>query len=149
MNPNEFLTPAVIWFLAGLVLLLLELAIPGLIIVFFGVGAWLTSLCLLIFNIDINLQLVIFIIGSVTSLLVFRKYLKNKFFHENSPESKALDEEFVGKSALADTDLKAGIPGKINFKGTQWTAVSDMDIMAGEYFLIKDKESITLKITRK
>ena len=36
--------PAVIWFLVGLGLLLLELALPGLVILFFGAGAWVTAL---------------------------------------------------------------------------------------------------------
>mgnify|MGYP007118357041 CR=1 FL=1 len=32
-----------LWFLVGLILLLSELALPGFVIVFFGVGAWVTA----------------------------------------------------------------------------------------------------------
>ena len=46
---KEFLTPEIIWFLVGLVLLILEFAMPGLIIGFFGVGAWVVAIvCLVI-----------------------------------------------------------------------------------------------------
>lgn len=51
----EFLSnPAVIWFFIGLFLLLLEMAVPGLIVMFFGVGAWITALITAIFHPGIN-----------------------------------------------------------------------------------------------
>ena len=40
-------TAEVIWFLIGVGLLLLELVAPGLIFVFFGIGAWITAAALL------------------------------------------------------------------------------------------------------
>jgi len=33
-----------IWFIAGLVLILLEFVVPGVILVFFGAGAWVVAL---------------------------------------------------------------------------------------------------------
>ena len=36
---KDYLSPEVVWFLAGLALLILEFAMPGLVIFFFGVGA--------------------------------------------------------------------------------------------------------------
>ena len=45
---KEFLKPELIWFLIGLVLLLMEFAIPGLVVLFFGIGAWVVAgVCLL------------------------------------------------------------------------------------------------------
>ncbi len=35
--------PVLIWFLAGLALILAEFMIPGVILIFFGVGAWMTA----------------------------------------------------------------------------------------------------------
>ena len=40
---KDFLKPEVIWCLVGLVLLLLEFILPGLIIFFFGLGAWVVA----------------------------------------------------------------------------------------------------------
>lgn len=149
MEINEFLTPPVIWFLVGLVLLLLELAIPGLIIIFFGIGAWITAICTKIFDIGINMQLFIFLVSSVISLALLRKYFKNKFFGGDSTKDETFEDEFIGKFAKAETALKTGIAGKISFKGTTWSAVSDVDIEAGEQVKITGKESITLHVTRK
>ncbi len=149
MDMQEFFTPPVIWFLIGLVLLLLELAIPGLIVIFFGVGAWFTALCLKFFDIGINVQLFIFLTSSILSLAVLRKYLKNKFFRENTSVINDLDDEFIGKTATAETSLKTGIVGKIIFKGTTWNAISDSDIEIGKQVKITGKESITLHVTKK
>ena len=34
---------AMLWFVAGLILILVEFLMPGLIIIFFGAGAWIVS----------------------------------------------------------------------------------------------------------
>lgn len=148
MNWSEFLTPGVIWFLIGLAFLLLELIIPGLIIFFFGLGAWVTSLCYVVFHPGLNGQLIIFIISSLLGLFLLRKFLKHKFFKANNLEAEALDEEFVGKTAIADIDMATNVPGKLSFKGTRWTAISDCDIKASERVKITNKESLTLYITK-
>ena len=72
--------PAVIWFLIGLGLLLLELVLPGLVILFFGTGAWVTALVCAIADIRLNVQILIFLVASLLGLVLLRKYLKNRFF---------------------------------------------------------------------
>ncbi len=149
MEINEFLTTPVIWFLIGLVLLLLELAIPGLIIIFFGIGAWITAIFTKIFDVGINLQLFIFLVSSILSLALLRKYFRNNFFGGDSNKDETFEDEFIGKPVTAETDLKAGVKGKISFKGSTWSAISDVDIEAGEEVKITEKDSITLHVTRK
>jgi membrane protein implicated in regulation of membrane protease activity len=147
MEIKELLTPPVIWFLIGLALLLLELAVPGLIVIFFGVGAWIVAVCLLIFDMSLTAQLLVFGITSIVSLLLLRKFLRKRFFKEVDSNEGSLDDEFIGRIGIAETKLIAGKPGKISFKGTQWTAISDRDIDQGEQVKITGKDSITLKVT--
>ncbi len=147
MSLQELLTPPVIWFLIGLVLMLLELVIPGLFLIFFGIGAWIVALLLVFFDMSITAQLLIFGITSVLGLLLLRRFLKEKFFKEDKLSQGSLEEEFINKIALAESDLSPGVPGKVSFKGTQWSAVSDIEIKKGNRVKIVDKESITLKVT--
>lgn len=145
---KELFTTPVIWFLIGLVLLLLELVLPGLIVIFFGIGAWIVAIAVLIFpDMGLTMQLWIFAISSVAGLFLLRKFLKNKFFKDDGSNVGSLEDEFIGKTGIAEIDLKAGKLGKISFKGTQWSAISDCDIEKGQMVKIIDKESITLKIT--
>ena len=95
---KEFLTPEIIWFLVGLVLLILEFAMPGLIIGFFGVGAWIVAIVCLMNDIGINAQLALFIGSSVLSLLLLRRWLKGVFLgHEGSKQDLTHNlDEFIG-----------------------------------------------------
>ena len=36
--------PVIVWFVIGLVLALLEFALPGVILIFFGMGAWIAAI---------------------------------------------------------------------------------------------------------
>lgn len=143
---NELFTPAVIWFLVGLGLLLLELAIPGFVIIFFGVGAWLTSLGLLFFDFGLNAQLLIFLISSVVLLVLLRRYLKEKFFNAKKDSGDSLDDDIVGQMAVAKTVITPNKQGKIEFKGALWSAFTDEEISEGETVKILDKQSILLKV---
>ncbi|HJX71652.1 MAG TPA: NfeD family protein [Bacteroidales bacterium] len=139
-----FFTPTVIWFLIGLVLLVLELIVPGFVIIFFGAGAWVTAIVCLLFPIRINLQVGIFTLSSVLLLLLLRRYLRRQFFSEDKSVVETLTDEFIGKTAVVESDIKKGHPGKVSFKGTTWNALSDVTIKKGQPVEIIGKESINL-----
>ena len=142
MEESIFQNPAVIWIICGVLGLLLELLVPGLIIIFFGVGALVTSAFCWIFNIPIELQLLIFLISSMVLLGIFRKVIKKSFKKENI-DSDNLEEEFVGKIAHSVVDFENNT-GKIDFKGTTWNAYSEDSIKAGDSVEIVKRDSITL-----
>jgi len=137
--------PAVIWFLIGLGLLLLELVIPGLVILFFGVGAWVTALICVISDINLNWQILIFLVASLLGLVLLRKYLKRKFFGRKSEEAQDQLEEFIGRKAKALEDFKEG-QGKVEFKGTQWSARCDEPVSKNQWVAIVSKESLILNV---
>jgi membrane protein implicated in regulation of membrane protease activity len=145
---KELFTPPVIWFLIGLALLLLEIAVPGLIIFFFGLGAWIVALLFIFFEPSLTMQLLIFIISSVLLLILLRKFLKRRFFKEDNSNTASLEEEFIGKIGIAESELKPGIQGRVSFKGTNWNAISDTLIKKGLRVKITGKESITLHVTK-
>ncbi len=140
--------PAVIWFLVGLGLLLLELVLPGLVILFFGAGAWVTSLVCALIDINLNWQIFIFLLASLLGLVLLRKYLKKRFFDRKDGEVADQLEEFIGKEGKAVDDFKDG-NGKIEFKGTRWSAVSDGEVKKGQKVIITSKDSITLSVKPK
>ncbi len=137
--------PAVIWFLIGLGLLLLELVLPGLVILFFGVGAWVTALACVIHDFSLNWQILIFLVASLLGLVLLRKYLRRKFFGKKSGEPEDQLEEFIGRKARAIGDFQDGI-GKIEFKGTQWSAHCEQPVKENQWVTIVSKESLTLEV---
>ena len=137
--------PAVIWFLVGLGLLLLELALPGLVILFFGAGAWVTALVCAITDINLNWQIFIFLIASLLGLVLLRSYLKKRFFSKTDKENEDQLEEFIGKKAKAVEDFKDG-SGKVEFKGTRWSARCDDPVKKGDWVTIQSKESLIFTV---
>jgi membrane protein implicated in regulation of membrane protease activity len=144
MNSQFLSRPEIVWFIIGLVLFLLELVLPGFVIFFFGVGAWLTALLCLIANPGINLQVIVFAVTSVLSLLALRKMIQKRFFYTKEGLSESVEDEFTGKEALAITDFEPGKTGKVDFKGTTWKAESEMTIHEGQRVIIKYKENFKL-----
>ncbi len=139
--------PAVIWFLVGLGLLLLELVLPGLVILFFGAGAWVTALVCTIADLSLNWQILIFLVASLLGLVLLRKYLKKRFFNRSDKEIDDQLEEFIGRKALAIDDFKNG-SGKVEFKGTQWTARSSEPVSKGDWVIIRSKDSLTFNVEK-
>jgi len=141
--------PELLWFAIGLVLLLMELVIPGFFIFFFGLGAWVTALVCLIGEPSTNLQIIIFAITSVISLIGLRKIIQKKFFYSKGKESEEVEDEFTGKEALALSDFGDQINGKVEFKGTTWTSESKSEIKAGQRVIIIEKDSFKLLVKPK
>jgi len=151
MIETIFSRPELFWFMIGLILFLLELVIPGFFIFFFGLGAWVTALFCLIVSPDSisNLQIIIFAVVSVLSLIALRRLIQKKFFYSKDGLSESVEDEFTGKEALAITVLGPDKKGKVEFKGTTWDAESKSGITAGERVIIIEKRSITLIVEPK
>ena len=145
---KEFLKPEIIWFLVGLVLLIMEFALPGLIIAFFGVGACIVAIVCLITDIGLNTQLIIFIIASVLSLVCLRTWLKGIFMgHVKSRQDMTEDiKEFVGERAVVVEKIMPKAGGKVELHGTNWTAEADGEIPEGTAVEVIGKENLTLKV---
>ncbi|MHC4293017.1 MAG: NfeD family protein [Planctomycetota bacterium] len=145
---KEFLSPELIWFVIGIVLLVMEFALPGLIVFFFGVGAVIVAAVCLFVDISINAQLLIFIVASVLSLLCLRKWLKGVFLgHTVSKQNlKENLEEFLGQRATVVEKIVPKAGGKVEFRGTNWAADAEQEIQEGTVVEIIDKDNITLKV---
>jgi membrane protein implicated in regulation of membrane protease activity len=140
---NSWLKPEVIWFAIGLIFLVIEFAAPGMIIAFFGFGAWVVAIICLVNDISFTTQLIVFLITSVLSLTFFRKYFK-RVFNLESIQNQENEDEFIGHKAICTVDIKENKPGKVEFKGAGWAAESDAEINKGDTVKIIDRNSITL-----
>ncbi len=145
---KEYLKPELIWFLVGLLLLLLEFAAPGLIVFFFGLGACVVAVVCLLTDITLNTQLVIFIVSSFLFLLILRKWLKGVFLgHTTSKQDLTEDlEDFLGQRAVVKEKIVPKAGGKVEFHGTNWVAQADQEIPEGTVVEVIGKENITLKV---
>ena len=136
--------PALIWFTAGIVLILLEFGAPGVVIGFFGIGAILTAITTWSdLTEEFVGQCLVFTISSLVLLGGLRRYAKKWFVGDSADGSADLESEFSGKEALALSDF-AGGRGLVELKGAQWKARSDEAIQSGQVVVIDRREDLTL-----
>jgi|SRR6056297_886653 len=140
-------SPILIWFLIGLALILLEFVIPGFVIIFFGVAAWFVFILVSIFpGMAFWVQLMIFSVLSLGTLIFLRRSLKKKFFSENEGAGSESVDDFIGRTALVEKAISKAKNGKVNFKGASWEAYADQDIPEGVNVTIVGRDSIKLKV---
>ncbi len=140
------MTIEAIWFIAGLLLICAELVVPGFVILFFGIGALVTSLVAWALpESDFVLQGWIFAIVSVVSFFVgrrfFRKALRGKRFDDGAD---ADDDGVVGCSAEVVEAIAPLVSGRVSVRGVEWPARSDRMLDVGQRVTVIARENITL-----
>ncbi len=138
-------TAHVIWFLAGTALLLAELALPGFVLLFFALGAYVAALCAFGLGLGAGGQFVVFLVASLAGMALLRRMFLRVFRgRTHSPAAEGaengaepgLDDIGAGKAAVATRAMGPGRPGEIKFRGSFWRAESAEDIGEGEDVVI-------------
>jgi len=146
-NFQDWMHPALIWFVIGLILLIIEFINPGIVIIFFGLGAWVVALICLFLDISINVQLVVFLITSLLFLVSLRKWFKQLFvdrFVEDIGEED--EDDMIGKQAVVIKAIKPRVKGRVEFRGSHWDAESEEELPKGSNVEIVSKNNITLTV---
>jgi len=130
----------IVWFIIGIILTLSEFLIPGFTIFFFGLGALVTSLIILLIKpIDnyIWLQVLLFLTISIVSFITLRKKFKKTLKGELFQEKK----DYINKKCQVIETVTEKKPGRILYQGTSWTAYSTGDkILKNKYGTIVGKK---------
>jgi len=109
------------WLVVGLLLVLAEIASAGgFYVIFFGVAALLVGI-LAAFGMAGPgwVQLLLFSVLSVSSLAIFRNRLLK--WMQLEPQRPAVD-PLIGEIGLAQEDIIAGGVGRMELRGTSWSA---------------------------
>lgn len=118
---EAWLTPAVLWMIIGLLLMVLELALSVFVLLFIGAGAILTGV-LLWMGVDISQpwQWALTGISSLFFIVVFRPMMKRSM--DNSTKGF---EEHHGQIVPVMERITPNTPGIVLYKGARWRAVSE------------------------
>ncbi len=138
------------WFVIGLGFMVVELMGPGFFLIFFSIGALLTALLSYLGAISaLNTQLLVFLTTSIASLLLLRRWLRRTLqgrVTEAEASEEALD-DFAGKKAKVVVAISPDTgEGRVEYRGTQWTATAEEPISEGKTVLILAKENLTLRV---
>ena len=141
--------PAV-WCVAGILLVFAEAVVPGFIIFFFGLAALLVGLLLfLVPDLSVAAVLALWLALSLGLLFGSRALFPATFRGRRTCSGQDPDEDAVaGARAVARTALGPGREGRVDFRGSEWAAVSDEELPAGADVEIVSRNNLTLTVRK-
>ena len=141
MPPLPDFSPVLIWFLAGIVFLALELVLPGLVVFFFGVGAWCVALAVALYPVPLVGQFMAFMTASLLSLLLLRSFFK-KVFHGRKRDTDAMEGGIqAGATGEVIADILPPAPGTVKYGGSFWRATAEVPLVKGTVVRIAEKQT--------
>lgn len=144
---------ALIWVIAGVLLILSELLATSIVAVFFGAAAVLVGLLLWAGVIhSTEMQLILFSFFSLSLLFTSRARLKRYLVGDvvDSDDTHKTFRENLGEEAIAATDFSQG-KGRITLNGVAWSAQSlstDDEISQGDRVWIVANNGIQLTVSK-
>jgi len=134
-----------LWIALGLVLAAIELATPGLFLIFFAAGALVVGgLALADMVVQPWLQWLIFPAVAIVTLRLFRQPLVGLLEARDSGEVDSI----VGELATPAVDIPAGGHGRAELRGTTWNArnVASVPVSAGQRCRVVHVQDLLLDI---
>ena len=137
-------TMTLMWLFIVIITLIIEASTFNLITIWIALGA-LCSMIISMYVDNVILQLVVFIVVTVITLIGTRPFVK-KFLHIRK-ERTNLD-GIIDKTGIVLEDITNKSPGIVKAEGKTWTAISDEDIKTGEKVKIINLQGVKLKVER-
>jgi membrane protein implicated in regulation of membrane protease activity len=138
------------WMIVGLCLILFELVLPSFFIVWFGLGALLLGLLLLVVpGLSLAAQLFLWAVLSLGFTVTWFRYFKNRTVSTVGSSTAHV----VGEVGLLTQNLTSETRGHVRFQkpvlGAEiWECYADEEIAAGERVRIVDVEGHFIKVAK-
>ena len=135
-----------LWLGSGIFLMATELLLPGLVMVFVGLGALTVAFGMYFGYIDGYVhQLMTFFISSSIYLLTLRFLVLRFVPADTRKENIDEDEEVIGSIVELVEDINSGEFGRVKHSGSSWQARAEGDqtILKGEQVKIIGRDNIT------
>ena len=131
------------WLILAVVLIILEILIPGAYFLWAGVSAAVVGGAMFVFpQMSILVQVFIFAILSVIAVMMYRSYRKKNPLVTDEPALNRRGEKYIGQSFTLKEPIVNGV-GKIIVDDSSWK-IKGFDIDEGETVRVVAVEGTTL-----
>jgi membrane protein implicated in regulation of membrane protease activity len=117
------------WFIAGIVLLGLELLAPGTFFLWFGVAAIITGVLALFTDLTWQTETIVFVVLAVVLVLVGRRYFARDASRSEQPLLNERAARLIGRDYVLAEPIVDG-QGKLRIDDTNWR-VTGPDLPSG------------------
>ena len=137
------------WLVLGLVLIIIEMLAPTAILLWFGLAAGIVGVLLMLFpEMAWQMQLILFSIMSVSTLLAWKTYAKKHPAKDNQ-EYAALNkrgDDLIGRTFTLEESVVNNY-AKIKVDDTMWKIRCDQDVEAGARVRVTEVDGTVLVVT--
>ncbi len=140
------ISPVLAWFLIGIFFYVVELVLPGFVIFFFGIGAWCTALAVYLADISLSAQLGVFLITSLITLFLLRKYIQTVFIGSAQDDDASVRAQPVSDIGVVMEDIVPPGKGRVKYGGSFWKAVADEPIRSGTTVKIIGQDNLEVTV---
>jgi len=135
------------WWVFGIILIILELFLPGAFFLWMGIAAGLVGLILVIApDMGWQYQVMIFAVVSVISIVVWRNYLNKHPTPTDRPTLNMRGEQYVGRIFTLQEPIVNG-NGKIKVDDTMWKIEGD-DCDVGSKIKVIKTDGAVLRVEK-
>jgi len=139
------------WAIGGIVLILLELAIPAFFVIWFGLGALLVAGVLLVVGeLSLTTQLLLWTLASLAMVVLWFRVF-SPLRHRTLVGTA--DGEVIGEVGLLVGAVAPFARGKVRFQrpilgAEEWACIAEAEIAAGERVRVVSIEGSYLKVAK-
>ena len=144
----QLTTASLIWLLAGVLLFILEMVLPGFVLFFFALGAWITAITSWLLPLRLDAQLAVFLVASVATLLCLRGFIRKSFFASKSIKDQDNVLAATGRKAVVIAVIEPPAEGKISYSGSSWRATAEEKIEAGQIVSIVEQNGLIMRVRK-
>ena len=119
-----------IWLGVGVAFIVAELAVPGFIVIFFGVGALIAG-ATAFFGTTLQVQLAVFGISSIALILLFRKTMASTFAGSDASDDEEGVDHAIGQTVEVTEAIEPPHSGRVKYQGSFWSARCEEAVTAG------------------
>lgn len=132
------------WVIAAFVLAMLEMLVPGVHFLWFGVAALIVAMLTAAFGIAWQWQLISFGVMAVMTVFAVRHWVRHDRHGAEAPDLNNRGRQYIGRTLIVDQALVDG-RGKVRVEDTTWTAEGP-DLPAGATVKVVDARGIVLVV---
>ncbi len=144
----ELTNPGLLWLSMGVLLFVMEMVVPGFILFFFGVAAWITALACYLLPVTLDIQLAIFLGASLVSIFGLRSFVKKVFMGDTVDSIQNSIMADGGEKCEVTTSIIPPAEGQVKFSGTFWRAEANEQIDVGEVVEIVKQDGLLISVKK-
>lgn len=136
------------WWILGGAFLLLEAFVSGFFFLWLAVSAAVVGFAMLVYpGMGWKIQLLVFSVLSVATIVAFRGYQRKHPARTDQPELNRRSRQYIGRSFTLGEPIVNGM-GSLHVDDSTWRIVGD-DMPAGETITVVGVDGVLLKVEKK